>query len=183
MSLYKYPPPDLHVICVDEMGPVSAKTYFTYRPDSKRPKVAPDYGRRGKQWVFGAFEPQTGLALTFCADRRDTQHFLLFLDQLVLTWTDKDLILIMDNLAVHKTMDVLLWALAHPRVRFLFQPTYAPWLNLIEPWWKTLRSLALKGKRFENEQQLRDAILAGTHYWNCQRKPYVWKKDYPRVAA
>jgi transposase len=42
-----------------------------------------------------------------------------------------------------------LWALAHERVRFLFQPTYAPWLNLIEPWWKTLRSLALNGRRLQ----------------------------------
>lgn len=183
MSLYKHPPPQTQVICVDEMGPVSAKTYFTYRPATHRPKVAPDYGRRGKQWVFGAFEPKTGLAMTFCADRRDTKHFLLFLDQLVQTWASHDLILIMDNLAVHKTMDVLLWALAHPRVRFLFQPTYAPWLNLIEPWWKTLRSLALKGKRFTNEQHIRQAIEQATCYWNQRRKPYQWLKDYPRVVA
>jgi hypothetical protein len=44
-----------------------------------------------------------------------------------------DLVLILDNLAIPKTMVVKLWALAHERVRFLFQPTYAPWLNLIEP--------------------------------------------------
>jgi len=28
---------------------------------------------------------------------------------------------------------VLLWALAHPRWEFVFQPTYAAYLNLIEP--------------------------------------------------
>ena len=39
--------------------------------------------------------------------------------------------------------------LAHPRWEFVFQPTYAAYLNLIEPWWKVLRSLALKGRRFE----------------------------------
>jgi hypothetical protein len=37
----------------------------------------------------------------------------------------------------------------HPRWEFVFQPTYAAYLNLIEPWWKVLRSLALKGRRFE----------------------------------
>ena len=30
-------------------------------------------------------------------------------------------------------------------MQFLFIPKYACWLNLIEPWWKQLRSLALKG--------------------------------------
>ena len=44
---------------------------------------------------------------------------------------------------------MLLFALAHPRWEFVFQPTYAAYLNLIEPWWKVLRSLALKGRRFE----------------------------------
>ncbi len=84
-------------------------------------------------------------------------------------------ILIMDNLASHKTLDVRLWALAHPHVRFLFQPTYAPWLNLIEPWWKTLRSLALKGRRSDDADQLRSAISDAVSYWNAHRHPYVWR--------
>ena len=42
-------------------------------------------------------------------------------------------------------MDVLLFQLTHPRWEFVFQPTYAAYLNLIEPWWKILRSLARKG--------------------------------------
>jgi hypothetical protein len=60
----------------------------------------------------------------------------------------------------------------------LFQPTYAPWLNLIEPWWKTLRSLALKGRRFEDADDLRSSICQGTDYWNDHRHPYVWRKSY-----
>ena len=73
-------------------------------------------------------------------------------------------------------MNVRLWLLAHPRVRFLFQPTYAPWLNLIEPWWKTLRSLALKGRCFDTLAQLVTAIDLATSYWNSHRHPYVWRK-------
>jgi hypothetical protein len=33
-------------------------------------------------------------------------------------------------------MDVLLFALVHPRWEFVFQPIYAAYLNLLEPWWK-----------------------------------------------
>jgi hypothetical protein len=39
----------------------------------------------------------------------------------------------MDNLNVHSAYDVLLFSLAHPRWEFVFQPTYAAYLNLIEP--------------------------------------------------
>jgi hypothetical protein len=44
---------------------------------------------------------------------------------------------------------VLLFSLLHPRWEFVFQLKYAAYLKLIEPWWKVLRSLALKGCRFE----------------------------------
>ena len=61
---------------------------------------------------------------------------------------------IVDNLNAHRATDVLLFALAHPRWEFVFQPTYAAYLNLIEPWWKVLRSLALKGRRFETWEEV-----------------------------
>jgi len=31
-------------------------------------------------------------------------------------------------------------------------------LNLIEPWWKTLKSLAFKGRRFESWEQVEEAV-------------------------
>ena len=160
------------------MGPVSAKTYFSYRPtvQGTRPIREADYGRRAKCWVFGGLEPHTGAVLTTCSDRRDTASFLGFLNAVVQHGSEGELYLIMDNLSIHKRLDVRLWLLVHPRVHFLFQPTYAPWLNLIEPWWKTLRSLALKGRRFETQQQLTDAIHGATAYWNQQRHPYTWRK-------
>jgi hypothetical protein len=158
------------------MGPVSAKTYTAARWLDKRPHVEADYGRRGKVWVFGAFEPATGQALTVCGPRRDTANFIGLLDAVIQTWPQGELILILDNLSTHKTMDVRLWALAHDRVRFLFQPTYAPWLNLIEPWWKTLRSLALKGRRFVAADEIIQTIAAATTYWNDRCHPYHWRK-------
>ena len=53
---------------------------------------------------------------------------------------------------------------------------YACWLNLIEPWWKQLRSLALKGRRFERIDEVIEAILQATVYWHAHRYPYIWKK-------
>lgn len=65
---------------------------------------------------------------------------------------------ILDNLSTHRAMDVLLWTLAHPRWEFAFQPIYAAYLNLIEPWWKILRSRAPKGRRFESWKEIALAI-------------------------
>lgn len=160
------------------MGPTAAKTYASARWRATRPYVEADYGRRGNVWTFGAFEPCSGQALTWCADGRTSANFVAFLNRVDTTWVEGDIVLILDNLSTHKTLDVLLWALAHPRVRFLFQPTYAPWLNLIEPWWKTLRSLALKGRCFVNTAQIIQAIELATHDWNCHRHPYQWRRVF-----
>lgn len=48
------------------------------------------------------------------------------------------------------------------RWEFVFQPKYAAYLNLIEPWWKTLRSLAFKGRRFETWEQMEEAVSKAT---------------------
>ena len=66
----------------------------------------------------------------------------------------------LDNLNTHRACDVLLFCLAHPRWEFVFQPKYAAYLNLIEPWWKILRSLALKGRRFETWAEIEQAVRA-----------------------
>jgi len=97
---------------------------------------------------------------------------------------------VLDNLSTHRAKDVLLWALVHPRWEFVFQPTYAAYLNLIEPWWKVLRSLALKGHRFATWQEMETAIERATAYWNAHRHPFVWGRRrrhhptrYPGVAC
>jgi hypothetical protein len=74
--MYKTPPDDSSVLCVDEMGPVS----------------------------------RTGLSLTTCAPRRDRLHFTLFLDEVVDRWSDRSLVIILDNLSIHRSLDTLFLA-------------------------------------------------------------------------
>jgi transposase len=135
-----------------------------------------DYGRRGKGYVFGAFKPADGEALTAPYARRMTANYVDFLGR-VDAWLPLDverIYAIMDNLSAHRATDVLLFSLAHPRWEFVFQPKYAPYLNLIEPWWKVLRSLALQGRRFETWAEVCEAVQDATVYWNAHRHPFSW---------
>ena len=181
------------MICLDEMGPESAKSVAGARlvrsdPDrQRRPRARQeiDYGRRGAGYVFGGFVPATGAALTIPYPRRTTANFVDFLEH-VEGWLDPSsdrVYAVLDNLSAHRAVDVLLWALAHPRWEFVFQPKYAAYLNLIEPWWKVLRSLALKGRRFATWDQLCQAVEAATRYWNAHRHPFVWGKRKRRRPA
>jgi len=172
---------------LDQMGPEAAKSFLGKQvvhtqPDPSTGKPAEratqeiDYGRRAKGYIFGAFQPATGEALTLPYDRRTTVNWMDFLAH-VEQWIPADVervYAILDNLSMHRATDVLLFCLAHPRWEFVFQPTYAAYLNLIEPWWKTLRSLALKGRRFETWDEVCDAVAKATAYWNAHRHPFVW---------
>ena len=184
MTLSTAPPPDSVVVCVDEMGPESAKSFpgprlvWRARSGARRPRATQeiDYGRRGRGYIFGAFVPATGRAFTAPYAGRSTANFVDFLAQ-VETWLDPSIghvYVVLDNLSAHRTPDVLLWALAHPRWEFVFQPRYAAYLNLIEPWWKVLRSLAIKGRRFGTWQEVCHAVEATTGYGNAHRHPFIW---------
>ena len=181
------------MICLDEMGPESAKSHpgsRVIRPDPSgerrvRATQEIDYGRRGKGYVFGAFRPATGAALTVPYRGRTIVNWVAFLDH-VEAWLDPDVAqvyAILDNLSTHRAADALLWSLAHPRWEFVFQPTYAAYLNLIEPWWKVLRSLALKGRRFDTWEAIERAVDQATAYWNAHRHPFVWGRRKRRRAA
>jgi transposase len=181
------------VICLDEMGPEAAKSHpgaRLVRPDpagERRTRAVQeiDYGRRGKGYVFGAFQPATGDAFTVPYHGRTIANWCDFLDQ-VDAWVGEDaerVCAILDNLSTHRALDVLLWTLTHPRWEFVFQPTYAAYLNLIEPWWKILRSLALKGRRFETWEEIATAIAEATAYWNQHRHPFVWGRRQRRAAG
>jgi DDE superfamily endonuclease len=135
------------------MGPQAAKSYPGQRlvkpagPRAERARQEIDYGRRGPAgYVFGALQPASGAAFTLTYERRTTAKWVDFLSR-VEAWIDpavERVYAVLDNLNIHSAPDVLLFGLLHPRWEFVFQPKYAAYLNLIEPWWKVLKSLALK---------------------------------------
>jgi hypothetical protein len=86
----------------------------------------------------------------------------------------------LDTLSAHRAPDVLLWALVHPRWEFVCQPTYAADLNVIEPWGKIRRSLALKGRCFATGEEVCQAVEGAPVDWHAHRHPCVWGRRQRR---
>ena len=147
-----------------------------------------DYGRRGKGYLFGAFVPATGEAVTTPSGGRTIVNGVDCLEQ-VEAWLPAEaerVYAVLDNLSVHRTTDVLLFALAHPRWACVFTPTYAADLNLSEPWGKVLRSPALTGRRFATWEQVCRAVAAAAASGNAHRHALVWgrrRRHQPRRRA
>jgi transposase len=159
------------VICVDELGPLAVKTYpgEEWKLGENRATFEPDYGRRGTLWVLGAFEPATGKAAILLSPRRDSPSYIQLLEKMVTEFPAERWLVITDNLSTHHSRETQLALTAWPEIHTQFIPTYACWLNLIEPWWKQLRSLALKGRCFETIDELADALNATLDYWTRHR--------------
>ena len=170
------------------MGPLTAKSYpgsrlLLRKPKCGRARQEIDYGLRGSGYVFGAFKPHDGEAFTRSYKERSTANMVDFLHE-VNRWLgerfgesfteEKKVFAILDSLAAHRSQDMMLFSSAHPHWHFIFQSTYAAYLNLIEPWWKVLRSLALKGRRFESWHDVVAAVQAANSYWNTHRHPFFW---------
>jgi len=79
------PPPRTRVICLDEMGPLAVKTYpgEEWLQGAHRATFEPDYGRRGKLWVHGAFEPATGQAAILTSPRRDSLSYIRLVETVI----------------------------------------------------------------------------------------------------
>ncbi len=78
VRLYTAPPPDSTVICLDELGPVAAKSYPgpSWSEDAHRPHFHPRYARHGYRWAFGALKHPQRRRRAETAATRDTAAWL-----------------------------------------------------------------------------------------------------------
>jgi DDE superfamily endonuclease len=129
---------------------------FGYR---RWPEVAPTWGletavaqRAGtnQQWrTIGALNALTGQVTYLDGYIVGRQQVMQFYSQLNLTYPAADLLyVIQDNWNIHTHPDVLTALTRYPRIKPVWLPTYAPWLNPIEKLWRWVRQDILKMHRW-----------------------------------
>jgi hypothetical protein len=67
--------------------------------------------------------------------------------------------------------------LAHPRIHLHFTPTSASWLNLVERWFATITSQAIRRGSFDSVRRLEAAIMEWLDHWNQNPQPFRWTKS------
>ena len=97
----------------------------------------------------GAFEPATGEAALVVTGKRDGASHIKLLEKIIHTFPAERLMIIEDNMSSHHNRDARIALAAWSEIQILFLPKYACWLNLIDPWWKQFKYLALKRRKFE----------------------------------
>ena len=183
VALHTRPPAGATVLDLDELGPVSPRTFPPppgWAPDGHRIKAPLDYGRGpDKVWVYGALRERDGRAVTLTAPARNTAGYLRLLAAVERANPVGELYLIADNLSSHKSPPIQAWLDARPRVHQVFIPKGACWLNLQEGWWRLFRKEALAGQSFADAPEIAYATAVATRHLNRRAKPWIWGRSPP----
>ena len=151
------------------MSPRTFPPAPSWSPDGHRIKAPLEYSRDPeKVWVYGALRVCDGEALTLSAPSRNTKGYLRLLEAVAKATPIGDLYLITDNLSSHKSPPIREWLENQPRVKQVFIPVGAYWLNLQEAWWRLFRREALAGQSFADAEEIELATRVATRQLNLR---------------
>ena len=183
LGLYLDPPQHAAIFCLDEKTAIQALD----RLDPVLP-LSPgraerhgfEYHRHGTLSLYAALNTRTGEVIGQTAARHSSEDFLAFLTQVVDAQPHRrEVHIILDNLATHKTQKVRTFLAAHPRVHLHFTPTYSSWLNQVELWFAKIERQVLARGIFTSVADLRRKILRFIRRYNTAAKPIRWSYADP----
>jgi transposase len=187
VGLYLDPPDRAVVLCVDEKSQIQALDRTQPGLPLKKGRAATmthDYKRNGTTTLFAALDVKTGTVIGECLPRHRAKEFLKFLRQIdKAVPARREIHLVLDNYATHKTPDVKAWLDKHPRFKLHFTPTSASWLNLVERFFAEITSRRIRRGSYSSVDDLQAAIYDYLAQHNERPKPFKWTKTAEDILA
>jgi transposase len=189
IGLYLNPPQNAAVFCVDEKSAIQALDRLDRRlplSPGRAEKHGFEYYRHGTLSLYAALNPQTGQVLGQTAARHTSREFVSFLGEVIATQPEgREIHVILDNFATHKTDLVKQFLQQHPKVSLHFTPTYSSWLNQVESWFSRLQRDVIDRGIFTSVGDLKRQILRYIRLYQKTAKPFRWKYSDPtkRILA
>ena len=183
IGLYVNPPQHAAVFAADEKTAIQALD----RLDPVLP-LSPgraerhgfEYYRHGTLSLVAALDTRSGEVLAQTVPRHTSAAFVEFLGDIVASQPKgREIHVILDNLATHKTQAVRTFLIAHPNVRLHFAPTYASWLNQVELWFAKIERDLLARGIFTSVNDLARKIRRYIRHYNKAAKPIRWSYRNP----
>ena len=183
IGLYLHPPQHAVVFAADEKTAIQALD----RLDPVLP-LSPgraerhgfEYYRHGTLSLYAALNTSTGEIIGQTVPRHTSAAFVDFLGDVLATQPRRrEIHVIVDNLAAHKTKRVDAFLAAHPRVHLHFTPTYSSWLNQVELWFAKIERDLLARGIFTSIPDLARKIRRYITRYNEDPKPIRWTYSNP----
>jgi len=177
------PPQHAAVFCVDEKTAIQAldrlDPVLPLSP-GRAERYGFEYYRHGTLSLYAALDVKTGVVHGMTAGRHTAQDFIAFLDGLLgrAKWA-REIHVVLDNLAAHKTKEVEQFLAAHPKVRFHFTPTYSSCLNQVELWFAKIQRDVISRGVFTSVADLGNKLRKYIRAYAKSAKPFRWTYTDP----
>ena len=170
-----------HTISYDEKPGIQAiaNKYPDHNPIVENGFVRRDYEyvRKGTLSLLAGIDLLTGEAIPLVRERHKSSDFIDFLKILDGKYPEGDTIrLILDNHSAHTSKETkrFLATLPEGRFVFVFTPTHASWLNMIESFFSKMTRQMLKGIRVSSKEELAKRIYQYFDEINAEPVVYHW---------
>ena len=189
VGLYLNPPEHALVFCVDEKTQIQALDRTQPGLPLKKGRcgtMTHDYKRNGTTTLFAALNTLDGTVIADTMPKHRRQEWLKFLKQiyrLVAKDKDKDIHIICDNYATHKTEEVQAWLATHRRVHVHFTPTSGSWLNMVERLFRDIAENRIRRGVFRSVAELEAAIHEYLARHNERPKPFIWAATHQDILG
>jgi transposase len=184
--LYKRPPPDGRVICVDEFGPLNLQPRhgICCARDGKVTRHRATYNRHlGVRHFLAYYDLKTDRLYGYVTRHKKTRDFLRFLKWVRRRYPPgQRLYIVLDNYGTHLSSEVSRWARGH-NVRLYFTPTNASWLNRIESHFGPLKKFALNNSDHRSHEEQESAIRSYLLWRNRHRNLAIQALPHARNRA
>jgi len=117
-------------------------------------------GKREYLHVIGAYNWRSADVSHLSVERKNSDTFISFLEQLISEYPTQALILVMDNASYHHSAKVQAFlSLLEQRVQVFWLPQYCPELNIIERFWLYLKQTVSANKLYRSAAELRQQVV------------------------
>ena len=183
IGLYLHPPQHAAVFGLDEKMSLRVSDWFDpVEPPSagasKRHEV--EFHRHGALSLYAAFGMGFGEVLSGIPSHKTSAEFVAFLTDVVASQSHgKEIHVVADNLAAHKTLKVNDFLQAHRTVHLHFRSSYSSWLKQVERWLcKIERDIVAIGA-LDSGYDLNKKLMRYIRLYNKAPRTLKWKHFDP----
>lgn len=136
-----------------------------------------DYRRHGTLSLMAGIDLFTGHIIPLVDEKHRSAEFIRWLDLVDHYYPeDYSITIILDNHSVHSSRETMEYLSKRPyRFHFVFTPTHASWLNIIETFFSKMARSMLKGIRVDSTEELEKRILQYIEETNSEPVVFRWK--------
>ena len=143
-----------------------------------------EYVRKGTLSLLAGIDLLTGEAVPLVSASHKSSDFINFLKILDEKYPEGDTIrLILDNHSAHTSKETKRYLATLPEGRFVFvfTPTHASWLNMIESFFSKMTKQMLKGIRVASKEELSERIYQYFDEINTEPVVYHWTYKMDKI--